>query len=72
MTERGWARVAGAALASPRGMTARSRMIAASIAGIARCLIDATIRPILAARVFSGNATRARRDPRVQTGGARS
>ena len=35
-------------------------------------LIDANIRPILAARVFSGNATRTRHDPRVRTGGARS
>jgi len=35
-------------------------------------LIDANIRPILAARVFSGNATRTRGDPRVRTGGARS
>ena len=39
---------------------------------IARYLIDANIRPILAARVFSGNATRTRHNPRVKTGGARS
>jgi len=38
---------------------------------IGRDLIDANIRPILAARVLSGNATRIRRDPRVKTGGAR-
>ena len=35
-------------------------------------LMDANIRPILAGRVFFGNATRTRRDPRVKTGRARS
>ena len=39
---------------------------------IGRYLIDANIRPILSARVFSGNATRTHRHLRVKTGGARS
>jgi hypothetical protein len=54
------------------GCSSGRRRSAAGAGITAQYLVDGNIRPILTARVFSGNATRTRRNPRVKTGGARS